>query len=108
MAKVLAEAQNIAVLAAHGGRSQPAEDQGRATGYGLLTQKLGLSPTTMLDFLGGLGRMNTTFPKYVSSDGLSRPMTAGQQGEAILTFLSVTSKPAFVQPFTASKNQTDQ
>lgn len=37
--------------------SQPTEDQGRATGYGSLTQKLGSSPFTMLDFLGGLGHM---------------------------------------------------
>lgn len=60
MAKGLAEARNITVPAAYGG-SQPTEDQGRATGYGSLTQKLGSSPSTMLDFLGGLEHMNDNF-----------------------------------------------
>lgn len=45
------------------GGFQPTENLGRATGYGLLTQKLGSSPSTMLDFLDGLGYMNDNFYK---------------------------------------------
>lgn len=37
--------------------------------------------------------------------GLSPPVTAGQQREVVLTFLSITSKPAFVEAFTVSEKE---
>lgn len=37
------------------------ENLGRATDYGLLTQKLGLSPSIMPDILGGRGYTNNYF-----------------------------------------------
>ena len=37
--------------------------------------------------------------------GLSHPVTAGQQREVVLTFLAITSKLAFAQPFTISKKK---
>lgn len=58
MGKGLAEVSDISVLTWHGGWFQSTENLGRATGYGLLTQKLGSSPCTMLDFLRGFGYRN--------------------------------------------------
>lgn len=43
------------------GMFQPMENLGKATGYGLLIQKLGSSPPTMLDFLDGCGYTNDNF-----------------------------------------------
>lgn len=43
------------------GGFQPMENLERATGYGLLTQKLGSNPSAMLDFLDGLGYTNDNF-----------------------------------------------
>lgn len=49
------------------------ENLGRGTGYGLLTQKLGSSPSTMLDFLDGRGYTNDNFYEVCLNEWFKLP-----------------------------------